>query len=122
MTATPFELYPDRLVVDVWSDVICPWCYIGDTLLSRAIASFDQPVQTRYHSYQLSPDAPDDLAGDLTETMVKSMGVSVAQAEEMHRNVTERAAQIGLTYNLDTAIAASTRKAHRLTHFAKDGG
>ena len=122
MTTKPFETYADRVVVDVWSDIMCPFCYLGDTLLAHAIDQFDQAVEVRYHSYQLMPELPHDSSLDLGELLEKQRGVPRAQAAAMNQQVAGRAAQVGLTYNLDTAIATNTRTAHRLIHFAKHQG
>ncbi len=118
----PFETYPDRVVVDVWSDIMCPFCYMGDTLLAQAVEQADHDVEVRYHSYQLMPQLPEDTAVDPGELLEKERGFPRAQADAMNRQVAARAAQIGLTYNMETAIATNTRKAHRLIHFAKSQG
>lgn len=119
---TPFPTYDDRLVVDVWIDVMCSFSYEGDTLLSRALEGFGQPVEVRYHSHQLLPALPHDAAFALNDLLVKERGVPRAQAEAMSARTTARAAQVGLTYNLDKVIATNTRTAHRLIHFAGSQG
>ena len=117
-----FEQADDRVTVDVWSDIMCPFCYMGDTLLMQAAAKFGHPVDVRYHSYQLMPDLPADEVSDLNEILAKKRGFPRAQAEAMNAQVTERAAQLGLHYRLDQAQAINTRAAHRLIHFAKSEG
>ena len=117
-----FEQADDRVVVDVWSDIMCPFCYMGDTLLMQAAAQFPHPVDVRYHSYQLMPDLPADRAGDVNEILAKKHGLPRAQAEAINAQVTERAAQLGLRYRLDMAQAINTKAAHRLIHFAKSEG
>ncbi|MFE2636403.1 DsbA family oxidoreductase [Streptomyces scopuliridis] len=109
-----------RLVVDVWSDVMCPFCYIGDTLLAQALERFPHgsDVEIRYHSYQLMPHLPFHHAVDLNELLSKERGLSKAQAKAMNVQVSARAAQIGLDFRLDSAIATNTRAAHQLIHFA----
>lgn len=122
VTTTPFHTYKDRIVVDVWSDIMCPFCYIGDSLLAQAAEQVDQPVEVRYHSYQLMPDLPHGTTTDLGEMLEKERGLPRAQADAMNQQVAARAAQIGLTYNMDIALATNTHKAHRLIHFAKAQG
>lgn len=110
----------DRVTVDVWSDVMCPFCYIGDTILQEAIDAFDHDVQVRYHSFQLMPDLH---AGDVTsmvEVLEKHHGLSRAQVEAMHQQVTDRAADVGLEFRMDRSVPANTRTAHRLIHYASE--
>ncbi|RNG28227.1 DsbA family oxidoreductase [Streptomyces botrytidirepellens] len=113
-----------RLVVDVWSDIMCPFCYIGDTLLAQALERFPHgsDVEVRYHSFQLMPHLPTDHAVDLNELLSKERGFPKAQAEAMNAQVAARAAQIGLDFRLDSVIATNTRAAHRLIHFAESQG
>ncbi|MEU1178678.1 DsbA family oxidoreductase [Streptomyces sp. NPDC005820] len=114
--------HPDgRLVVDVWSDIMCPFCYIGDTLLAQALekSPHGSDVEIRYRSFQLMPHLPTDHAVDLNELLSKERGFPKAQAKAMNAQVAARAAQIGLEFRLDSAIATNTRAAHRLIHFAE---
>lgn len=110
------------IVVDVWSDIMCPFCYMGDTLLMQAAASSGRPVDVRYHSYQLMPDLPTDSAANVNEVLASKRGIPREQAEAMNAQVTERAAQLGLEYHLDHAQATNTKAAHRLIHFASSEG
>ncbi|MEU6642618.1 DsbA family oxidoreductase [Saccharomonospora sp. NPDC046836] len=119
---TQFEQTDDCVTVDVWSDIMCPFCYLGDTLLAQAAVKFEHEVDIRYHSYQLMPHLPDDHAVDLTELLETERGFPRAQAEAMNAQVTARAAEAGLDYRLDRAIATNTKSAHRLIHFARDHG
>ncbi|MGO4615869.1 DsbA family protein [Nocardia sp. 2YAB30] len=116
-------IHTDPLVVDVWSDVMCPFCYMGDALLMQAIDRFEhkQSVEIRYHSYQLMPQLPAD-AIDLNELLVRERGFPREQAEAMNAQVAARGAQLGLEYRFDRAIATNTYTAHRLMHFAADKG
>lgn len=118
------EIPADRLVVDVWSDVMCPFCYMGDTLLAEAIAEFPHAdrVDVRYHSYLLSPELPQGEEMNANELLVRTKGWSPAQAEQMNEHVTERAAQIGLDYRMHDSLATNMRDAHRLSHFAAEHG
>ncbi|MDT0341467.1 DsbA family oxidoreductase [Streptomyces litchfieldiae] len=119
-----FEHPDDRLVVDVWSDVMCPFCYIGDTLLAQAVEKFPHgsDVEIRYHSFQLMPHLPADLAVGVNELLEKERGIPRAQARAMNAQVAARAAEIGLDFRMDSAIATNSRAAHRLIHFARSQG
>lgn len=110
--------------VEVFSDVVCPWCYIGKRHLEQALAEFPHAddVTVTYRSYQLSPDTPKDATGTLTEMLSAKYGVSEAQAQAMNDRVTGVAAEAGLEYRLDRAHPANTVDAHRLLHFAATQG
>ena len=124
MSEPVIEVPADRLVVDVWSDVMCPFCYLGDTLLAEAIAGFAHRdrVEVRYHSYLLTPELPrgEELGAD--ELLVRTKGLSPARAQQVNEQIAERAAQAGLHYRFDIARATNMRDAHRLSHFAADHG
>jgi len=124
MAGETFGRAADRLVVDVWSDVMCPFCYMGETLLAQALERFPHSaeVEVRYHSYLLMPDLPTDRAVDLIELLVAERGFPREQAEAMNAKVAARGKELGLDYRFDRAIATNTRAAHRLTHFAKQAG
>jgi predicted DsbA family dithiol-disulfide isomerase len=125
MAGEAFGQAGDRLVVDVWSDVMCPFCYMGDTLLDQALEKFPHAsgVEVRYHSFLLMPQLADgDAPVSPTELLSAKHGLPRAQAQAMNDQVTERARQIGLDYRLDQAQAVSTRTAHQLSHFAATHG
>lgn len=112
------------LVIEVWSDVMCPFCYMGDALLAQALDSFPNKdrVDIRYRSYQLMPHLPTDRAVDLNELLAREKGFPRAQAEALNAQVAARGKEIGLDYRFDKALAVNTRAAHRLSHFAKKHG
>ena len=116
---------PDRLVVDVWSDVMCPFCYMGDTLLAQAVEQFPHAsdVEVRYHSFLLMPELSEDEAPvNAADLLSAKHGLSHAQAVAMNEQVSGRAREIGLDYHLDRAQAVGTRTAHQLSHFAATAG
>jgi predicted DsbA family dithiol-disulfide isomerase len=121
-TAPTFDDPSDRVVVDVWSDVICPFCHLGDTLLAQAIERSGRPVEVRYHSFQLMPELPQGPGRDVVEVLVETKGVSPEQAEAMNSQVAARAAAVGLDLRFDRALVANTRDAHRLLHLAREHG
>lgn len=99
---------------------MCPFCYMGDTLLERALEAFDhrEAVDITYHSFLLMPDLPVDQTFDLDDLLVNQRGYPRAQAQQMNAQVAERGKQLGLEYRFDRAIATNTRRAHELSHFA----
>jgi predicted DsbA family dithiol-disulfide isomerase len=119
----------EPIKVDVWSDIACPWCYIGKRRFEAALAQFphaDQ-VEVRWRSYELDPAAPRRGAGSrqpgtLTDRLAAKMGVSTAQVEQMNAQITALAREVGLDYHLDRAIPANTFDAHRLLHWAFEQG
>lgn len=111
--------------IDIWSDIACPWCYIGKRHLESGIAALgdDAPeVEIEYHSYELSPDTPVDYAGSTVDFLAHRKGLPVAQVEQMLERVTGIAAQAGLDYDFDAVVHTKTLKAHELLHFAKEQG
>src|SRR5579862_4291275 len=110
--------------VEIWSDVVCPWCYIGKRHMEAALADFphrDQ-VEIIWRSYQLDPTAERGSGQKTTEMLAQKYGVSVAQAEKMQERVSTMAAQAGLEYHLDQTQHSNTFDAHRLLHLAAEHG
>lgn len=124
MTDTPLATY---ISVDIWSDIACPWCYIGKRRFEKALAEFETApgapnVKVTYHSYELSPDTPVDFEGSEVDFLVAHKGMAAEQVNEMLEQVTQIAAQEGLTYNFDALQHTNTMRAHELLHFAKSQG
>lgn len=117
-----FETADDRVSVDVWSDVMCPFCLIGDRLLGQAADRAGHPVQVRYHSYQLQPDLPADRTRPVLDMLVDAKRMPREQVEEMDRQITARGAEVGVEFRQDIALAVNTRDAHRLSHVAAEHG
>ncbi len=110
--------------VEIWSDVVCPWCYIGKRRFETALAQFahrDQ-VEVIWRSYQLDPAAPRQSGMTTTEMLARKCGISREQAAAMTTQVSALAAQEGLDYHLDTTHYSNTVDAHRLIHLAADQG
>ena len=110
--------------VEIWSDVVCPWCYIGKRRFERAVASFGHPgeVTVTYRSFELDPDAPAQRTGTHAEHLAGKYGMTIAQAEQAGQQMTERAAADGLEFRFDLIRGGNTFDAHRLLHLAKDHG
>jgi len=117
----------ERIKIDVWSDIACPWCYIGKRNLENGLATTasdeDAPeVEITYHSFELSPDTPVDFAGDELDFLEGHKGMPRERVRELLDNVTGVAANAGLEYRFDILQHTNTVKAHELLHFAKEQG
>jgi predicted DsbA family dithiol-disulfide isomerase len=112
------------LQIEIWSDVVCPWCYIGKRRFEAALAQFAQrdQVAITWRSFELDPTAPRRIIGSLTAMLAQKYGISQEQAEGMQQQVTELAAAEGLTYRLDLAQRGNSFDAHRLIHLAAAHG
>ncbi len=108
--------------VDVWSDVMCPFCYMGDALLTQALEQFGRPVEVRYHSFLLMPDLTSDVPVSVDELLSTKHGIPREQAAAMNEQVAARGRELGLDYRFDRAAAVTTRKAHELSHHAAGHG
>jgi predicted DsbA family dithiol-disulfide isomerase len=117
----------EPIKIDVWSDIACPWCYIGkrnlETGLAETAGDEDAPrVEIEFHSFELSPDTPEDFHGGEADYLATHKGISREQAEQMLQRVTGVAAEAGLGYRFDILQHTNTVKAHELLHFAKAEG
>jgi predicted DsbA family dithiol-disulfide isomerase len=117
----------EPIKIDVWSDIACPWCYIGKRNLEKGLAETarddDAPqVVVEYHSFELAPDTPVDYEGGEADYLAQHKGVSHEQAQQMLERVTGVAAEAGLGYRFDLLHHTNTVKAHELLHFAKTHG
>jgi predicted DsbA family dithiol-disulfide isomerase len=118
---------PAPLTVEIWSDVACPWCYLGKRRLEAALERFDRrdEVEVTWRSFQLQPDAPrfgEPGAGAPTREYLAARGFAPAQLEEMQGRLTALAAEDGLEYHLDLGKHGNTFDAHALIHAAARQG
>lgn len=111
------------MIVEVWSDIVCPWCYIGEARFRRALGRtpFASEVTLRHRSFQLDPGAPTVVGKPIVEVLAEKYGVPVAEAERMEGRVAEAAAGEGLAFRTDR-VRANTFDAHRLLHLAASTG
>jgi len=117
----------EPISIDIWSDIACPWCYIGKRNLEAGLAATaeddDAPqVTITFHSFELSPDTPVDFEGDEAEFLMGHKGMPRAQVQQMLERVTGVAQEAGLEYRFDLLQHTNTVKAHELLHHAKQQG
>jgi predicted DsbA family dithiol-disulfide isomerase len=110
------------VLVEIWSDVVCPWCYIGKRRFEKARASFDHPVEVVWRSYELNPGAPPVRDGSSVERIARKYGITVDEAATQYERITDLAAAEGLDYHLDRARSGRSFDAHRLLHLARERG
>jgi len=110
------------LNVEIWSDVVCPWCYIGKRRFEAAVERFDGDVDVTWRSFELDPGAPPVREHTATEHLAAKYGMSREQAETSHAQMTELAAQEGLEYHFERARGGNSFDAHRLVHLATANG
>jgi predicted DsbA family dithiol-disulfide isomerase len=110
--------------IEVWSDIACPWCYIGKHRLDTALSSFAHAdgVEVIWRSYQLDPDAPRVSDMNLNQTLSEKHGLAPAQAVAMNDRLRQMGAKEGLTYRFDIARYGNSFDAHRLIHLARQHG
>jgi predicted DsbA family dithiol-disulfide isomerase len=110
------------LTVEIWSDVVCPWCYVGKRRLESALARFDRPVEVVWRSFELDPSAPRERDLPAAEHLAAKYGMSVEQAQASQAQLTELAAAEGLEYHLDRTRGGNSFDAHRMIHLAAAHG
>jgi predicted DsbA family dithiol-disulfide isomerase len=112
------------LKVEIWSDVVCPWCYIGKRRFEAALARFPHrdAVEVVFRSFELDPTAPARREGDGAERLAAKYGMSRQQAVESQNKLAQTAAREGLTFRFDVAQSGNTLNAHRLLHLARAHG
>lgn len=110
--------------VDIWSDVRCPFCYIGKRKFELALEKFghSDAVQVEWHSFELDPNTETRPEINATDYLAEIKGQSREWAEQMNNQVTAIAAQVGITFNLDESKVANSFQAHRLIQLAKFNG
>jgi predicted DsbA family dithiol-disulfide isomerase len=107
--------------VEIWSDVVCPWCYIGKRRFEAALARFEaaDTVEVTWRSFQLNPDYPVGSHETHDAYLAHKLGVTPAQVEQLNERVVALAAGEGLDYHFETYVTVNTFDAHRVTHLAK---
>ncbi|MGD8166484.1 DsbA family oxidoreductase [Herbiconiux sp. P16] len=113
--------------IDIWSDIACPWCYIGKRKFELGRTEFEATgtapaVEIEYHSFELHPDTPVDYVGTERQWLMDRKGLSAAQVDPAFERAAGLAAAVGLTYNHGDLAHFNTIKAHQFVHFAKARG
>lgn len=111
-----------EIVVHVWSDIACPWCWIGKKCLEAGIAQSGKKVAVEYHSYQLRPDAPTNSGTSYVTELAHSKSISEAEARELLTDVSQKAASVGLEIRWDDVVEVNTFLAHQFVYAAKAHG
>jgi predicted DsbA family dithiol-disulfide isomerase len=112
------------MLVEIWSDVVCPWCFIGKRRFERALASFAgrEDVEVVYRSFELDPTAPAVGVESIRDVLGRKYGRSPEQVSEMMAHVSGLAADEGLTFDYEHVLQTKTVDAHRLLHLALEAG
>ena len=106
--------------IEIWSDIMCPFCYIGKRQLETALKEFpENNFEIEWKSFQLDPTIEPQSGKDVFTFLAERKGISVEQSIEMHKGVTERAKSVGLDYHFDKAIISNSLTSHRIIHLAK---
>lgn len=120
----PSEERVEKMKVEIWSDVMCPFCYMGKRKFEQALEAFEHAdkVEIEWKSFQLNPDLETNPDLSPHESLAAHKGIPVEQAKAMSDQVVEMAREVGLTYNMDRAVVANSFNAHRFSHLAKKHG
>ncbi|MEW9502086.1 DsbA family oxidoreductase [Jeotgalibacillus marinus] len=110
--------------VEIWSDHVCPFCYIGKRKFEKALSEFAErdQVEVAYRSFEIDPHAPLDVKEDIYDALAKKYGMTRERTIDMANGVEQQAKEVGLDYDFDRVKRINTRDAHRLTHFATTQG
>ena len=124
---TPFLYFimtTQKLTLDIWSDMMCPFCFIGKQNLDTALAQFEHKdqINIQWHSYQLAPDFKTVTGKNAHEVLADYKGIPVAEARQLNGYVADLAQRAGLTFNMDRMQWANSFQAHRLLQYAKTHG
>jgi predicted DsbA family dithiol-disulfide isomerase len=110
--------------IQIWSDVMCPFCYIGKRRFEQALQQFEynDAIEVEWKSFQLNPNLVTDTSININQYLADIKGITLDHAKQMNQQVTQMAAEVGLTYDFDKAVVANSFDAHRFAHLAKQNG
>ncbi|OGX78347.1 disulfide bond formation protein DsbA [Exiguobacterium sp. SH31] len=110
--------------IEVWSDYVCPFCYIGKRRLEEALEQFQHAdkVEVEFKSFELDPNAPTNDSRSIYEVLAKKYSMPLEQAKTTTAQVAAQAQSVGLDYDFDNMVVTGTLDSHRLTHYAKTVG
>ena len=111
-----------EMLVEIWSDVMCPFCYLGKRRFNDALEQFAHraDVKVQWRSFQLNPTLRSDTPISVNEYLAREKGIDARQASQMHERLTRLGRQAGIVYDFDRAVVANSFDTHRLVHFARD--
>lgn len=111
----------NKMKVEIWSDVMCPFCYIGKRKFERSLAQFPDRdnIEIVWKSFQLSPELKTDASKNTHQFLAEHKGMSLQEARRLNDGVTQMAAKEGLVYDFEKSVVANSFNAHRFSHFAK---
>ncbi|MDN4478810.1 DsbA family oxidoreductase [Demequina sp. SYSU T00039] len=108
--------------IEIWSDIACPWCYLGKRRLEEAISASGDDVAVRYRSFQLDPTIPAGQATPHAEALAKKFNTTPDRVKEMNGRLESLGAEAGIAYDFDRYMSTNTRDAHRVLHLAHAHG
>jgi predicted DsbA family dithiol-disulfide isomerase len=110
--------------IEIWSDIMCPFCYLGKRKLEKALAGFahKDEVEIQWKSFQLHPGMRSEAGRSLNEYLAERKGWSLEQTRQLHERLVRAAAEMGLHYDFDRAVVANSLDAHRVIQLAKSQG
>ncbi|MDQ0351439.1 putative DsbA family dithiol-disulfide isomerase [Alkalibacillus filiformis] len=110
--------------VEIWSDVVCPFCYIGKRRFEQALQQFNfgDEVEVTFKSFQLDPTVEKGQYDDIHQMLANKYQVPYEQGKEMNAQMAQQAKEVGLEFNFDSVVPTNTEDAHRLSQFAKQEG
>jgi predicted DsbA family dithiol-disulfide isomerase len=112
----------DALSIDLWADVVCPFCYLGSQQLARAIEQFDHEVVVTHRAFELDPNAPASTEESYEEILAAKYQMPVERAQALHRRLEDQGKQAGISLSFDTVRRANSFDAHRLIALASSQG
>jgi predicted DsbA family dithiol-disulfide isomerase len=124
MINSKLEYKPEKIKIEIWSDVMCPWCYIGKRRFEKALDEFEHKgeVDVEWKSFQLNPAMKTDPSKNINVYLSEIKGCTLEDAQQMNQQVTGLAKEVGLEYDFDKAVVANSFDAHRLIQYAKEAG
>jgi len=118
------KMATNKMQVEIWSDVMCPFCYIGKRKFEAALAQFPHKdkIEIIWKSFELNPTLKTDTTKTIVQYLSETKGISIEQTKQMVAGAENMAKEVGLAYHLSNTKVANSFKAHRLSHFAKQKG
>jgi len=116
----------NKMKIEIWSDIMCPFCYIGKRNFEKALAQFPNKelIEVEWKSFQLDPVMPEvpKYQDDMYKFVADRKGLSYEESKKRHQDLIQYAKSVGLEYNLDKALVTNSMKGHRIIQFAKTKG